>query len=51
MNDIAIGALLLALAIGWAAWVERRADNRRDAQLLAGFATGSGLTSLTLWLL
>lgn len=51
MIELALGALLLAAAIAWAAGVEWRGQNRRDAGLLAAFAASSGLGGLGLALL
>lgn len=48
MSDLAIGALLLGAVSAYAACVEWRGENRRDARLLAAIAAGSGLGSLAL---
>jgi hypothetical protein len=47
--DVAIGALVLAVVILYAAWHEYKAQNRRDASLLAAVGTVSLIGSAMAW--
>lgn len=51
MNGIAFGVALLAGSILYVAYVEFKAENRRDATLLAGFGGSGALASAGLYLL
>lgn len=48
--DMAIGALVLALVILYAAWQETRARNTRDARLLVAVGAVSLMGSAVVWL-
>ena len=48
--DPAIGALVLALAILYAAWHEYKERNRRDARLLAAVGGLSLIGSVVAWI-
>lgn len=55
MNDlavpeIAIGALVLAAAVLYAAWYEYRVSNHRDAKLLAAVGAASLMGGVAAWL-
>lgn len=51
MNGIALGLAILAASILYVAYVEFKAENRRDAKLLAGFGASGALASAGLYLL
>ncbi|MGA8392864.1 MAG: hypothetical protein WB775_12110 [Burkholderiaceae bacterium] len=49
--DLAIGGLIFAAAVLYAAWHEYAARNRRDAQLLAAAGALSLMGSAAVWVL
>lgn len=51
MNGIIFGIALLAASILYVAYVEFKAENRRDAHLLAGFGGSGVLACAGLYLL
>ncbi|MBT9490966.1 MAG: hypothetical protein IV107_01160 [Paucibacter sp.] len=51
MNGIALGLAVLAASVLYIAYVEFRAENRRDASLLAGFGGSGALASASAYLL
>jgi hypothetical protein len=48
--DMALGALVLAAAVLYAAWHEYAAKNHRDARLLAAIGAFSLMGSTAAWL-
>jgi Zn-finger nucleic acid-binding protein len=51
MNGIALGLAVFAATVLYVAYIEFRAENRRDANLLAGFGGSGALVSAGLYLL
>ena len=49
--DMAIGGLIFAAAVLYAAWYEYARSNRRDARLLAATGTVSLMGSAAVWFL
>ncbi|MCV2369722.1 hypothetical protein [Roseateles oligotrophus] len=51
MNTIALGIILLAASILYAAYAEFKAENQRDFRLLAGLGGAGTLAGASLYLL
>jgi hypothetical protein len=51
MNGIALGLAVLAASVLYVAYIEFKAENRRDANLLTGFGGTGALASASLYLL
>ena len=51
MNGIALGLAVFAATVLYVAYIEFKGENRRDANLLAGFGGSGALASAGLYLL